>query len=75
MNERLTNIIARYLIFYNGVKYVRNNKNPHIAEAILDKGKISQIISDLTLTYNSARQAAITQELTEITAGSEALKA
>lgn len=33
-----------------------------------------EIIGDLTLTYNSARQAAITQELTEITAGSEALK-
>lgn len=32
------------------------------------------IIDDLTLTYNSARQAAITQELTEITAGSEALR-
>ncbi|EKD56726.1 MAG: ATP synthase F1, gamma subunit [uncultured bacterium] len=34
-----------------------------------------EIIGDLTLTYNSARQAAITQELTEITAGSEALRA
>jgi len=33
-----------------------------------------EIIGDLTLTYNSARQAAITQELTEITAGSEALR-
>jgi F-type H+-transporting ATPase subunit gamma len=32
-----------------------------------------EIISDLTLTYNSARQAAITQELSEITAGAEAL--
>jgi len=29
--------------------------------------------SDLTLTYNSARQSAITQELAEIAAGAEAL--
>lgn len=34
----------------------------------------SEIISDLTLTYNRARQAAITQEITEIVGGAEALK-
>ena len=32
------------------------------------------IIDDLTLEYNNARQAAITQELAEITGGAEALK-
>jgi F-type H+-transporting ATPase subunit gamma len=32
------------------------------------------IIEDLTLEYNNARQAAITQELAEITGGAEALK-
>lgn len=32
------------------------------------------IIGDLTLTYNGARQAAITQELAEITSGAEAMK-
>ena len=32
----------------------------------------SDLISDLTLAYNNARQAAITQELAEITAGAEA---
>ena len=31
-----------------------------------------EMISDLTLHYNRARQAAITQEITEIIAGSEA---
>ncbi len=31
------------------------------------------IIDDLTLEYNNARQAAITQELAEITGGAEAL--
>ena len=29
-----------------------------------------EMISDLNLTYNRARQAAITQEITEIVAGS-----
>jgi F-type H+-transporting ATPase subunit gamma len=33
-----------------------------------------EMISDLTLSYNRARQGAITQEITEIVSGSEALK-
>ena len=32
------------------------------------------MIDDLTLTYNRARQAAITQEIAEIVGGAEALK-
>lgn len=34
----------------------------------------SELIGDYTLEYNTARQAAITQELSEITGGAEALK-
>lgn len=34
----------------------------------------SDLIDDLTLVYNNARQAAITQELAEITGGAEAMK-
>lgn len=34
----------------------------------------SELIEDLTLEYNNARQAAITQELAEITGGAEAMK-
>lgn len=34
----------------------------------------TEIIDDLTLEYNNARQAAITQELAEITGGAEAIK-
>lgn len=34
----------------------------------------SDLIEDLTLVYNNARQAAITQELAEITGGAEAMK-
>ena len=33
-----------------------------------------EMIDELTLTYNQARQAAITQEITEIVGGAEALK-
>ena len=33
-----------------------------------------ELIDDLTLAYNTARQAAITQELAEITGGAEAMK-
>ena len=33
----------------------------------------SDLIDDLTLAFNNARQAAITQELAEITAGAEAI--
>lgn len=33
-----------------------------------------ELIGDLTLSYNQARQAAITQEITEIVGGAEALK-
>ncbi|HVY62183.1 MAG TPA: FoF1 ATP synthase subunit gamma [Planctomycetota bacterium] len=34
----------------------------------------SDLISDLTLTYNKARQASITKELLDIVGGAEALK-
>jgi F-type H+-transporting ATPase subunit gamma len=34
----------------------------------------SELVEDLTLEYNNARQAAITQELAEISGGSEAMK-
>jgi F-type H+-transporting ATPase subunit gamma len=34
----------------------------------------SELIDDLTLAYNTARQAGITQEIAEITGGAEAIK-
>jgi F-type H+-transporting ATPase subunit gamma len=37
-------------------------------------GKATEMIDELTLSYNKARQAAITKELMEIIGGSEALK-
>ena len=33
----------------------------------------SELVGNLTLVYNKARQAAITQELLEVVAGAEAL--
>ena len=35
---------------------------------------IKELINDLTVLYNRARQAAITQEITEIVAGAAALE-
>ena len=46
----------------NDVVYVSATKNA------------SEVIADLTLVYNRARQAAITTELMEIIGGAEALK-
>ena len=40
---------------------------------ILRQTNAEEIIEDLALKYNRARQGAITQELTEIIAGAEAL--
>ena len=34
----------------------------------------NEIVDDLTLAFNTARQASITQELAEITGGAEAIK-
>ena len=36
-------------------------------------GNAEEMIEDLTLKYNRARQGSITQELTEIIAGAEAI--
>ena len=40
-------------------------------QAATDNAK--NVINDLTIQYNRARQAAITQEITEIVAGASAL--
>jgi len=53
------------------------NASEHSARMIAMKNatdNASDLIDDLTLTYNSLRQAAITKEITEISAGAEALR-
>jgi len=52
------------------------NASDHSARMIAMKNatdNADDLISDLTLTYNSLRQAAITREISEITSGAEAL--
>lgn len=56
---------------------LESNASEHSARMIAMKNatdNASDLIDDLTLTYNSIRQAAITSEIAEISAGAEALK-
>ncbi len=40
---------------------------------LVNLGNASEMIDDLTITYNRSRQASITSELIEIISGAEAL--
>ncbi len=56
---------------------LESNASEHSARMIAMKNasdNAKDIITDLTLVYNKVRQAGITRELTEITAGKEALE-
>lgn len=56
---------------------LESNASEHSARMVAMKNatdSAENILSELTLSYNKARQAAITREITEITAGVEALK-
>ena len=56
---------------------LESNASEHSARMVAMKSasdNAKDLITDLTLTYNNARQANITRELTEITAGKEALE-
>lgn len=56
---------------------LESNASEHSARMIAMKNatdNASDLIDDLTLTYNSIRQAAITSEIAEISAGAEALR-
>ena len=57
---------------------LESNASEHSARMVAMKSasdNARDLIADLTLTYNNARQANITRELTEITASKEALEA
>ena len=57
---------------------LESNASEHSARMIAMKNatdNAADLIDDLTLTYNSIRQAAITKEISEISAGAEALRA
>ena len=56
---------------------LESNASEHSARMVAMKNatdNAKDLISDLTITYNKVRQAGITRELTEITAGKEALE-
>ncbi|MDO8600868.1 MAG: FoF1 ATP synthase subunit gamma [bacterium] len=56
---------------------LESNASEHSARMVAMKNaseNAGEIISELTLEYNKSRQAGITRELTEITAGKEALE-
>ncbi len=74
--EVLENLLTRYIesIVYQGV--VENNACEQAARMVAMKSasdNAGNIIDELQLVYNKARQAAITQEISEIVAGAAAV--
>ena len=72
----LDNLLTRYIesLVYQGV--VENVACEQAARMVAMKAatdNAGELINDLTLAYNKARQAAITQELSEIVAGAAAV--
>ncbi len=76
--EVLDDVLTRYVevLVYQGV--VENLASEHAARMVAMKAasdNATDLIDDLTLAYNKARQAAITQELSEIVSGAAAIGA
>ncbi|MFY9457805.1 MAG: ATP synthase F1 subunit gamma [Candidatus Spechtbacterales bacterium] len=73
----LENLIPFLIDIYVYHIILESNASEHSARMVAMKNasdSAENILDELTLTYNKARQAAITREITEITAGVEALK-
>lgn len=74
--EALNMIIPKYVtsLFYGAlVEAVASENGARMQAMDSATSNAEEIISDLTLKYNRARQGAITQELTEIIAGASAI--
>ena len=74
--EALNLIIPKYMtsLFYGAlVEAVASENGARMQAMDSATSNAEEIISDLTLKYNRARQGSITQELTEIIAGAEAI--
>ncbi len=74
--EVLDNLMTRYIesLVYQGV--LENLASEHAARMVAMKSatdNASDLIKDLQLVYNKARQAAITQEISEIVGGAAAV--
>lgn len=74
--QALDMIIPKYVtsLFYGAlVEAVASENGARMQAMDSATGNAEEMISDLTLKYNRARQGSITQELTEIIAGAEAI--
>lgn len=75
-DEALDLIIPKYVtsLIYGGlVESVASENGARMQAMDSATSNAEEMISDLTLKYNRARQSSITQELTEIIAGAEAI--
>jgi len=76
--ESVLNTLVPYLLdIYIYHIILESNASEHSARMVAMKNasdNAKKILGELTLSYNKARQAAITREISEITAGVEALK-
>ena len=74
--EALDAIIPKYInsLIYGGLVEAHASENGARMQAMdWATSNAEEMISDLSLKYNRARQASITQELTEIIAGASAI--
>lgn len=77
INDVLDNVTERLLEVQLWQALLESNASEHSMRMLAMKNatdNASDLIDDLTLEFNTARQAAITQELAEITGGAEAIK-
>lgn len=75
--EILNNLVPQLLRMHIHHLILESNASEHSARMVAMKNaseNAGELIKDLTLVFNKARQAGITRELTEITAGREALE-
>ena len=75
--EALNTIIPKYinsLIYGALVESVASENGARMQAMDSATNNAEEMISDLSLKYNRARQGAITQELTEIIAGASAIE-
>ncbi len=77
VHEVLENVTARLLevqIWQALLESIASEQSMRMLSMKNASDNATEIIDDLTLEFNTARQAKITQELAEITGGSEAMK-
>lgn len=75
--EILSKLVPQLLRMHIHHLILESNASEHSARMVAMKSasdNARELITDLTLLFNKARQAGITRELTEITAGGEALE-